>query len=321
MKNVAVIGECMVEIQTHKSGCARGFGGDTMNTAIYLSRLGLPVYDDDIPVSASYFSAFGLDKKSTDIIDQCGAEGVDMSHVMRLADKYVGLYLIETDDMGERQFSYWRDNSAARFWLDRINENTLFNSLCGYSTVYLSGITLGIQSESNLEKLFSVLTRLRAEGCIICFDSNYRPALWVSPDITRAVYDRMYGLTDMALLTFDDEALLYGDTSAARTLQRVKAFGVNETVIKCGAEACLVQVGTDVVEVLPQLIHGIVDTTAAGDSFNAGYLISRLKGHIPVVAARVGHRLAGVVITHHGAIIKKSAMPTALLPSLILNDQ
>lgn len=64
MKNVAVIGECMVEIQTHKSGCARGFGGDTMNTAIYLSRLGLPVYDDDIPVSASYFSAFGLDKKA-----------------------------------------------------------------------------------------------------------------------------------------------------------------------------------------------------------------------------------------------------------------
>ena len=316
MKNIAVIGECMVEIQTRQSGCVRGFGGDTMNTAIYLVRMGLPTHDDDILVSASYFSAFGQDAKSTDIIEKCSAEGVDMSQVIRLTDKCVGLYLIETDDTGERQFSYWRDNSAARFWLERTNENTLFHTLCHYSMIYLSGITLGIQSEKNLEKLFSVLTRLRTEGRTICFDSNYRPSLWTSPEITRVVYDRMYALTDIALLTFDDEALLYGDASAERTIERVQAFGVNEIVVKCGADACLVQEGKDAFTISPQVVDEVVDTTAAGDSFNAGYLTARLKGYSTADAARAGHCLAGTVITQHGAIIEKSAMPAALLTSL-----
>ncbi len=52
-----------------------------------------------------------------------------------------------------------------------------------------------------------------------------------------------------------------------------------------------------------------VDTTAAGDSFAAGYLAARLRGEAPAAAARAGHRLAAVVITHPGAIIPREAMP------------
>jgi 2-dehydro-3-deoxygluconokinase len=53
----------------------------------------------------------------------------------------------------------------------------------------------------------------------------------------------------------------------------------------------------------------VVDTTAAGDSFAAAYLASRLAGAHPVEAARAGHRLAGVVVCHPGAIIPRTAMP------------
>jgi 2-dehydro-3-deoxygluconokinase len=52
-----------------------------------------------------------------------------------------------------------------------------------------------------------------------------------------------------------------------------------------------------------------VDTTAAGDSFNAGYLAARIGGASPIDAARAGHRLAGIVIMTPGAIIAREAMP------------
>jgi 2-dehydro-3-deoxygluconokinase len=52
-----------------------------------------------------------------------------------------------------------------------------------------------------------------------------------------------------------------------------------------------------------------VDTTAAGDSFNAGYLAARINGAMPRDAAAAGHRLAGAVIMAPGAVIPKDAMP------------
>ena len=311
VKRIAVIGECMVEIQTQQLG--RGFGGDTMNTAIYVSRVGAMHDAYDTVVSASYFTAFGQNAISQEIIDQCGAQGVDMSHVLRLADKNVGLYLIETDPDGERRFSYWRDNSAARFWLDHQDDEALFATLSQFDMIYLSGITLGIQSAANVERLLAVLSRLRAIGKQICFDSNYRPALWHSPQETQSIYNAMYALTDLALLTHEDEALLFGDVSAQATAERVAALGVKEVVVKCGAEACHIHTHGQVSMVAPTPVHGVIDTTAAGDAFNAGYLAYRLKGCEAAEAARAGHRLAGTVITHRGAIIPMSAMPEALL--------
>jgi 2-dehydro-3-deoxygluconokinase len=52
-----------------------------------------------------------------------------------------------------------------------------------------------------------------------------------------------------------------------------------------------------------------VDTTGAGDAFNAAYLSARLAGHGPEAAARAAHVLAGVVILQKGAIIPREAMP------------
>jgi 2-dehydro-3-deoxygluconokinase len=56
----------------------------------------------------------------------------------------------------------------------------------------------------------------------------------------------------------------------------------------------------------------VVDTTAAGDSFAAAYIAARLAGADPIAAAEAGHRLAGVVVCHPGAIIPRAAMPANL---------
>ncbi len=42
MTRVACIGECMIELKQAKGGLySRGYGGDTLNTSVYLARLGI----------------------------------------------------------------------------------------------------------------------------------------------------------------------------------------------------------------------------------------------------------------------------------------
>jgi len=117
------------------------------------------------------------------------------------------------------------------------------------------------------------------------------------------------------LPTFDDEKLLFGDSDAAATARRYAEAGVGEIAIKLGADGCLVDEGgrRERVPVVQQVKP--VDTTAAGDSFNAGYLAFRLAGRSARAAALAGHRLAAVKIGHRGAIIPRAAMPDLGLPS------
>lgn len=61
-------------------------------------------------------------------------------------------------------------------------------------------------------------------------------------------------------------------------------------------------------QVATEAVPRVVDTTAAGDSFAAGYLGRRLLGATPVEAAAFGNRLAGRVIQYPGALIPVEAM-------------
>ena len=69
-------------------------------------------------------------------------------------------------------------------------------------------------------------------------------------------------------------------------------------------------VGTDAgTDAVPAEVVKVVDTTAAGDSFNAGFMASRFQGQDMKAACGVANRLASEVIQHRGAIIPVEAMP------------
>ena len=227
-----------------------------------------------------------------------------------------GLYLINTDEVGERTFHYWRDRSPAREVFELDSGPRIAEALQGFDLIYLSGITLSLYSERGLAVLFSALDKARERGCRVAFDGNYRPSGWRDAAAARSSFDAMMKRTDIVLPTFDDERLLYGDADCASCAQRYLEAGPDEIVVKDGGRGCLIAAsgGTQVVGV--ESVVDPVDTTAAGDSFNAGYLAARLKGAPPENAARVGHRLAGTIIRHPGAIIPREAMPVVddLLP-------
>jgi 2-dehydro-3-deoxygluconokinase len=297
---IVSIGEVMIEMSRGSDGrCSQGCGGDTFNTAVYLARQGHEV---------AYATALGDDRYSDAIAALAAAEGIATDLVLRIPNRLPGLYMIETDAAGERSFHYWRDSAPARELFEFPEWNRIAEGILNARLIYFSGITLSLYSNAGLGRFLAILEMAQQKGAKVAFDGNYRPRGWKG-DIqrTRTVFMEALKRVDIALPTFDDETLLWGDASPEATVQRMQAFGIAEIAVKNGPNSALVSSGGHQ-EFVP--VPGVVvpvDTTAAGDSFNAGYLSARLAGEKPHDAATAAHRLASEVIQHRGAIIPRAA--------------
>jgi 2-dehydro-3-deoxygluconokinase len=299
MTKVACIGECMIELKQAEGGLfSRAFGGDTLNTAIYLARLGVEV---------DYITALGDDPMSDEMIAGWAAEGVGTGRVARLKGKLPGIYMIQTDEAGERRFFHWRESAAARSLMDLPETEGILDSLATYDVVYLSAITLSIYSAQGRTKLFGALHHARKHGVRVAFDTNFRVRGWPDPDVARAVFDEAFAASDIVLASTEDLLPLYPCESDERLMERIRC---DEAVLKRLKPASIVRFHRVSREVEAEPVtQPVVDTTAAGDSFSAGYIAARLAGAEPVEAARAGHGLAGAVVCYPGAIIPLSAMP------------
>lgn len=302
---IATLGECMIELARDRDGrLVQGYGGDTLNTAVYLARLGAKI---------DYVTALGDDPYSEGMIQAWQIEGVGTDLVIRVPGRLPGLYMIETDTRGERRFFYWRESAPARQLFELSQSSQLLDALADYDVLYLSGITLSLYSETGREVLIGLLAKARDRGCRVAFDSNYRPRSWPDKDAARRIFTQMLERVDIALQTFEDEQALFGDMDPSAAMKRLHGLGITEVVIKLGAQGCMVSSPEGEATVPTSVVDNPVDTTAAGDSFNAAYLAARLCNVPPAEAARNGSRLAGEVICHRGAIIPRQAMPTGLI--------
>ena len=301
-RTIACIGECMVEM-CKKSDVQyeMAFAGDTANTAIYLSRLLNSSHS-----SVDYVTALGNDPYSTQIYNFLNSENVCTNQIRRLDGEMPGIYFIETDNEGERSFYYYRSAAAAKKMFEGNSGEILLSNLSNYEWLYLSGISLSILDTNSLSKLIMALKKARDKGTKIVFDGNFRPAGWDSVKVAHRVFSQLLSVSYVALMTFADEKAVFGDTSPKTTIDRLRSLGVEEGAIKLGDEGCLVfdHLGEEFLPISSKITMP-VDTTAAGDSFNAGFLFSRMTGASIVEAGQYGNKLAGKVIQFQGAIVPK----------------
>jgi 2-dehydro-3-deoxygluconokinase len=311
LHEVACFGECMLELQGRSFGEMRQtFGGDTLNTAVYLARCA-----DPARLRVHYATALGDDPLSSGLLARWQAEGLATDLVQRLAGRLPGLYLIDVDPAGERHFLYWREQSAARSYFEAAI-TPLERALGGIDALYFSGISLAILPPAGRERLLAGAAALRARGGRVVFDNNYRPRLWPDAAAAREAFAQALAVADIALLTLDDEALRLGLAPDEALLAATLALPVPEIVVKRGAQPTLLRLAGQAVASVPtHPVDRVVDTTAAGDSFAGAYLAARLAGVPAVQAAEAGNRLAARVVQHAGAIIAPQAMAD-LVPSI-----
>lgn len=281
----------MLELsRSPEGGWQLGHGGDTLNSAIHMARAGLPV---------AYMTALGTDPFSLDLRRSWEEEGLDCGLVLTHPARHVGLYAISTDAAGERSFTYWREASAARalFEVDAIDaalvEAEKARLLC------FSLISLAILGEEGRRRLLDLAGRVRRRGGQVAFDGNYRPRLWGSGGEAAQWRDAAIAVADIGLPTLEDEVMLSGAVDADGVAAHWQALGCREVIVKLGAQGCRLPDGSPCP---PPARLQPVDTSGAGDAFNAGYLAARLRGLPAPDAALRGHALAGWTVMRRGAI-------------------
>jgi 2-dehydro-3-deoxygluconokinase len=300
MGGVVALGECMVELSLAGGDkAAIGYAGDVFNTAVYLRRLGQTV---------SFATALGSgDPFSTAILARMRAEGIGDGLVTRADGRVPGLYAIELDDQGERQFFYWRDQAPVRQFFQLADLDGLIAAARAADLFYVSGITLAVIGEAGRAALLEILADLARHDVPIAFDPNYRARLWPAREVALAATEAVIphcrivsasgpDVEELCQAPLDDTARRW-----ARSGATVIARAENRTVDVHGARAILSLPAPPAVKA--------VDTTGAGDSFNAGFLAGWLKGAEPQDAVDAGRTLAAQVVQHIGAIIPAEAMP------------
>ncbi len=294
-KTLLGIGECMIELSQAEGGLLRkSFAGDVFNSLWY-ARAGLPE-----SWTVSFLSAVGTDPTSDEMVQFISDAGVSCAHMRRIEARRPGLYMIHLEG-AERSFSYWRETSAARLLAE--DHAHMRSAIFDADVVYLSGITLAILPDADVEALLVVLDDARTEGKLVAFDSNIRPALWASKERMKRLIGGAAAVSSVVFPSFDDEQAAFGDKTTEDTLARYAGYGAERVVLKNGAaEVCVHEAGRTVVIPTPN-VEQIRDTTGAGDSFNGAFLASYVQQGDMAQAVKAGQTCAGQVIGHHGALV------------------
>ena len=298
MTSLLGIGECMIELSSAGDDLWRQrFSGDVFN-ALWYARAHSA---DDADVA--FHTAVGTDPMSDQMLAFIRSGGIRCAETPRIADRRPGLYTIQLNG-AERSFTYWRDTSAAQMMVR--HPGPLWRDVAGADVVYFSGITLAILPPDDLETLLAGLLQHKKQGGLLAFDPNIRPHLWADKDRMLDVISRAAGLSDLVLPSFDDETTAFGDRTPQESAKRYADLGAGHVVVKNGpADTIHLQDGQlTAFPVAP--VGDIIDTTAAGDSFNGAYIACLLCGLPTEDAISAAQRCAGQVIRHKGAIISRN---------------
>lgn len=288
-----IFGEAMLEYHGH-GGQGLRFGGDTLNTAIHMARRGCDV---------AFVTAVGVDPISDALVAAWQAEGLDTSHVQRHPDRSPGIYAIHLDEHGERSFLYWRDRSAAREMFRLPGMAEALSRARESALVYFSLITLAIIDDRGRGQLLNLARDRKAFGRHVAYDSNFRAALWPDVDLARDISTNAMRAATIGLPTDADECELHGLAQPAEEIaRRWHEAGCGEVVVKAGERGCFVRSGSQPCRHYPASRVDVVDSSGAGDAFNAGFLASRLNGANAAEAIAAGQKLAARTIGHLGAI-------------------
>ena len=292
--NVCSIGEAMIEISNIKNSLYnQSFAGDTLNFCNYLDKKKL---------NAFFLSAIGKSEINQSLLDFVKSKNISTKYIKQINQFEIGLYLIKNKDNGEKQFFYWRDESAAKHYFNNIDFLNLYKELKNFDYIYFSGITLSIIHISKLSNFIKLLNLLKSKKIKIVFDFNIRPSRWNKKNLNNFL-DSVLKYVDICFLSGEDMNYWKNKNNIKSYEQIVRKYKLKHSIFRKNAKFTYVFLNKTRYVFKNKLLKTVVDTSGAGDGFNAAYLSNFIVNNDPVLALKAGSSLGSKIVMKKGAIV------------------
>ena len=271
MKKISVIGAGVIDVlagAVDEKIFSRGssemdfiemsFGGDALNEAVALSRLGKKV---------QWVSNVGDDDAGKKILSYATENGVDVSGVKVAADLATSITIVLVEKSGERFFLTNPQGSMRKLAEEDISPHVdNMGEIVCLASMFISKV-LDIAAA---ERIFK---KIKAAGKILAFDMKY-------PHYGETLQD-MAGMLSNADYFFPNEdelATLTGETDIYKNIDALLNYGLKCAVVKRGGKGCIIATKETQIEIPAYHVEKVIDTTGAGDCFAAGFLYALSEG-------------------------------------------
>jgi len=269
------------------------FGGAPMNTIIGVSRLGC---------RSGAITAVGEDPFGEFLIREFERNGVDTSHVkIKRGMRTTITFVANEPETGERTFIFYR-----KPWVAGTADSSLTvedidpDYISDAKIVHVSGFSLS-QNPSR-KAVFTAIDYARSSDVKVSFDPTLRLDVWSSPRTIKRIYGRALRMADIATFSREEAEFIFGTSDPERAAKRAFKYGIEIVGIKMGIEGALLQKRTGEKEKIPAFKVHAIDTTGAGDGWNAGLLVGLVKGWDLHTCLLVANAVGALVVTKRGAI-------------------
>lgn len=234
------------------------FGGDALNEAIALSRLGKKV---------QWISKVGDDDAGQRILNHVAASGIDVSGVKIQAGMETGVTIVLVDGRGERRFLTNPHSSLRKLSEEdiapHVNEMA---ELVSFASMFISHLL----DVPIMERLFR---RIKASGRTLAADMKYPAKGETLNDLSGVLSCLDYFFPNEAEL-----ATLTGNSDVQNNIAALLNCGLKCAVVKRGDKGCIIATESAQIEIPAYPVKAVVDTTGAGDCFAAGFLWALSEG-------------------------------------------
>ena len=291
--DVIALGEPMLEFNATEAGSLRevrnyevGWGGDTSNFVIAVSRLGR---------TAGYICRLGDDDFGKNFLDLWKREGIDTSHVILDKDAPTGIYFISRS--GEKHsFTYYRSDSAAsRLSVDDIPEEHLAQA----KVFHTSGISQAI-SHSAYDAVFYAIEVAREAGALISYDPNVRLKIW-DRERAQSTILKTIRMANFVFPSLEDAQIITGLDDPEQMARDLQELGPKVVALKLGKEGAILASQDGVCRIEPFEVD-FKDSTGAGDTFAGAFIVAYLDGLDPYECGRFANAAAALTCTDLGAV-------------------
>ncbi len=291
---ICAIGECMMELSNAKNALySQSIAGDTLNFSSYLDK---DIFD------TSFFTAVGKSEISKRVIRFLQKQKIKTNLVSQISSHEIGLYLIENSKVGEKIFYYWRDNSAAKFFFNNHNIKKYQNQLKKFQYVYFSGITLSLFDNNNFHKFLSLIEFLKRKQIKIIFDFNIRIKRWSKKKLF-SYFSKALPFVDILFASGEDLNFLKGSASLKTFISLIQKYNIKHGIYRNNARFNYSFYKDEKYFIKNKFKNKVIDTSGAGDGYNATYISNFIKYNNPQKALHAASKIGEKIIMKKGAIV------------------